>query len=268
MHKRVLFPFSCWIIFYPTIPVLTFPVQLAAMSSNQLYEGHNQPLNDPMTGFLEDGDAIPDYVDYSECSDESEESNPSPWIPHDPFLSDVRRIQWPKALMPPKNAKEGCWDHVRYAPAWTDPDWEDKGPERDELDYPIKDGLMSQVRPALLAKDQIQNPTQYAKRFGIFPGRVDGRSRTSPTRAESRQVFPSGDVRTGKQVFSRLEKLAAEKGYSLDDFMAQKGIDKSNMRETDEACIRVYEELLVDEYWQGIIFGDLTMDEVCGKLGN
>ncbi|KAH8688157.1 hypothetical protein BGZ61DRAFT_532971 [Ilyonectria robusta] len=232
------------------------------MSSNQPNEGHKQPLNDPMAGFLGDEDSIPDDTDYSECSDESEESNPDPWIPHDPFLSDVRRIQWPKVLMPPKNAKEGCWDHVRYAPAWTDPDWEDNGPGRDDLDYPIKNGLMSQVRPALLAKDQIQNPTQYAKRFGIFPGRVDGRSRTSPTRAESRQVFPSGDVRTGKQVFIRLEELAAEKGYSLDDFMAQKGIDTSNMRETDEACIRVYEELLVDEYWQGIIFGDLTMDEL------
>lgn len=163
----------------------------------------------------------------------------------------------PLSIMPSK-------DH--YAPMWADPDWQEGGLNRAPLDrHPIKDRVMSRVRPALLAVDQIRNPTEYAKRFGIYPDRIDGRSRTSPTRAESRQIFPKGKIQTGKDLFGRLEKLAAEKGQSLDEFMAKKRIDKTEMRDKDEACMRVYEDLLVDEYWQGLLFGDLTMDEVRGK---
>ncbi|KAF7542344.1 hypothetical protein G7Z17_g11649 [Cylindrodendrum hubeiense] len=233
------------------------------MSSNQPHGGENHPLNDPMIGVSEPDNAESNHSDqFGSFSDESGQSSSNEWIQHDPFLSDVRRIQWPKTLVPPKNAKEGSWNHVRYAPVWTDPDWQEEGPKRETFDYPISDGIMSRVRPALLAKDQIQNPTEYAKRFGIFPGRVDGRSRTSPTRAESRKLFPSGDVRSGKDLFNRLEKLAADKGRSLEDFMAEERIDMQKMSERDEACMRVYEDLLVDEHWQGIIFGDLTMDEL------
>ncbi|KAH7163534.1 hypothetical protein B0J13DRAFT_634896 [Dactylonectria estremocensis] len=160
----------------------------------------------------------------------------------------------PLSIMPSK-------DH--YAPMWADPDWQEGGLNRAPLDrHPIKDRVMSRVRPALLAVDQIRNPTEYAKRFGIYPDRIDGRSRTSPTRAESRQIFPKGKIQTGKDLFGRLEKLAAEKGQSLDEFMAKKRIDKTEMRDKDEACMRVYEDLLVDEYWQGLLFGDLTMDEL------
>ncbi|KPM40329.1 hypothetical protein AK830_g6213 [Neonectria ditissima] len=179
-----------------------------------------------------------------------------------PGQSDIGQATTARASRPPKKARDGNWDHTQYAPVWTDPEWEDDGPARQQSDWPIKDAAMSRIRPAMLARDQIQNPTEYAKRFGIFHGRSDGRSRTSPTRTESRKLFPSGNVRTGKDLFDRLEGLAAERGLRMDDFMADERIDMTKMNQADQQCMERYEDLLIDEFWQGQLFGDLTMDEM------
>ncbi|KAH7171456.1 hypothetical protein EDB81DRAFT_852035 [Dactylonectria macrodidyma] len=220
------------------------------MSSNQPSNSGQQYLNVPVRGI-------------SAHQTDSDEPGKSSFVPHDPSPPDHRRVQWPKELIPPKDANDGSWELIRYAPIWTDPDWQDDDRSRVATDLnPIKNRFMGRVRPALLARDQIWNPTEYAKRFGIFPDRIDGRSRTSPTRAESRKIFPTGNVRTGKDLFGRLEKLAAEKGQSLDEFVTKERIDAKEMHETDEACMKVYEDLLVDEHWQGLLFGDLTMDEL------
>ncbi|KAK7398192.1 hypothetical protein QQX98_012431 [Neonectria punicea] len=177
------------------------------------------------------------------------------------YQSDLRQAESVESRVPPKDAEEGSWKYTHYALAWTDLTWEDDGPQRRNTDWPITDAIMSRMRPALLARDQIRDPTEYAKRFGIFHDRSDGRSWASPTRAESRQLFHHGDVRTGKDLFDRLETLAANKGKRL-DFMAEERIDMTEMDPVDQECMQRYEDLLIDEYWQGLLFGDLTTDEM------
>lgn len=154
------------------------------------------------------------------------------------------------------------WDHVRYVPPWTDPDWHDDGREREQTDFKIRD-FFDRLRPAVHPKDQYRRPTKYAQRFSIFPGRLDGRSRTSPTRADSRQLFPAtGDIRTGKDLFDGLDYSAAQRGQHIDEYMASSRPDMQQGTETEQRCMQQYEDLIIDENWQSILFGNLTMDEV------
>jgi hypothetical protein len=111
--------------------------------------------------------------------------------------------------------------------------------------------------------DDAKNPTEYARRFGIFPGRTDGRSRTSPTRSPSRQIqFPNGVVRSGQDVFNHFEELARSQNQDLDEIMTDGAPHLRNMELEEQAFMDAYEDLTVDEFWQGVLFGDMTMDEV------
>uniref|UniRef100_A0A0D2Y597 Uncharacterized protein n=1 Tax=Fusarium oxysporum (strain Fo5176) TaxID=660025 RepID=A0A0D2Y597_FUSOF len=157
----------------------------------------------------------------------------------------------------------GSLDFVHYCPAWTDPNWQDEGPERDASLFDIKDSVFDRLRPALLPRDHFKKPTIYAQRFGIFPGRTDGRSRTSPTRAESREIFPaSSDIRNGKELFGRFEDLAKAANEHVDDYMERTRPDMKKLRETEQQFMQQYEDLVIDENWQTILFGSLTMDEL------
>jgi hypothetical protein len=166
----------------------------------------------------------------------------------------------------PRNAaltQVGSFDFVHYCPAWTDPNWQDEGPERDASVFDIKDSVFDRLRPALLPRDNFEKPTIYAQRFGIFPGRTDGRSRTSPTRAESRQIFPaSSDIRNGKELFGRFEDLAKAANEHVDDYMERTRPDMQKLDETEQRFMQQYENLVIDENWQTILFGSVTMDEV------
>ncbi|KAF9769901.1 hypothetical protein IL306_012608, partial [Fusarium sp. DS 682] len=157
----------------------------------------------------------------------------------------------------------GSFDHVHYYPPWTDPDWQDEGPGRDSSIFDIKDNVLDRLRPALLPRDHFRKPTIYAQRFGIFPGRTDGRSRTSPTRAESRKLFPaSTDIQNGKQLFGRFEELAKAANEHVDDYMERTRPDMQKLDETEQQFMQQYEDLILDENWQTILFGSLTMDEI------
>ncbi|KAF4956171.1 hypothetical protein FGADI_3982 [Fusarium gaditjirri] len=157
----------------------------------------------------------------------------------------------------------GSLDFVLYCPAWTDPNWQDEGPERDASLFDIKDSVFDRLRPALLPRDHFKKPTIYAQRFGIFPGRTDGRSRTSPTRAESREIFPaSSDIRNGKELFGRFENLAKAANEHVDDYMERTRPDMKRLDETEQRFMQQYEDLVIDENWQMILFGSLTMDEL------
>ncbi|EXM05710.1 hypothetical protein ACKRZS_013525 [Fusarium odoratissimum] len=157
----------------------------------------------------------------------------------------------------------GSLDFVHYCPAWTDPNWQDEGPERDASLFDIKDSVFDRLRPALLPRDHFKKPTIYAQRFGIFPGRTDGRSRTSPTRAESREIFPaSSDIRNGKELFGRFEDLAKAANEHVDDYMERTRPDMKKLGETEQRFMQQYEDLVIDENWQTILFGSLTMDEL------
>ncbi|CAM1511014.1 Fc.00g085270.m01.CDS01 [Cosmosporella sp. VM-42] len=223
--------------------------------------------------------AVPDLISDPVDSDDDSDYNPLPTPqpapgniaanppgqnlnPHLPNLAQANA----KVYVPPKQNVEGSFKYAHYVPAWTDPEWKDDGPERQKSDWSIKNGLVDRVRPALLARDQLRNPTPYAQRFGIFPGRDDGRSRTSPTRADSRFLFGDllfgGDVRTGKELFDRLGEVAQEKGIPVEEFMASEKPQLKTMPQLEQAYMLAYQELLVDEYWQGVCFGNLTMDEL------
>ncbi|KAM0561286.1 hypothetical protein ACHAPJ_003165 [Fusarium lateritium] len=183
-----------------------------------------------------------------------------------PNVTSVPQLLWNNALHPNTPAKrpdQGSYDFIQYCPIWTDPNWQDEGPERLKSDFKIEDNIFDRLRPALLPRDQMKRPTKYAQRFSIFPGRTDGRSRTSPTRAESRQLFPANtEVKTGKQLFDRFEELAKDKGEHVDDYMENTRLDMQHLSDIEQQYMQQYEELVVDENWQNILFGSLTMDEL------
>ncbi|GKU02790.1 hypothetical protein FLAG1_08528 [Fusarium langsethiae] len=177
---------------------------------------------------------------------------------------------------PPRKEKiQGSYKYIQYRPAWTDPDWQDEGLERQKVQtgpkkgknvWEIHDPIFDRLRPALLPRDAFSNPTIYAQRFSIFPGRTDGRSRTSPTRADSRKLFPANTgIKTGKQLFDRFEELAKDDGQHEDDFMEDARLDLKNLSETEQQYMQQYEDLIIDEHWQNILFGSLTMDEILAE---
>ncbi|KAF4966573.1 hypothetical protein FSARC_5815 [Fusarium sarcochroum] len=186
-----------------------------------------------------------------------------------PNVTSVPQSLWHNTLhphTPTKRPDQGSYNFIQYCPIWTDPNWQDDGPERLKSDFKIEDNILDRLRPALLPRDQIKRPTKYAQRFSIFPGRTDGRSRTSPTRAESRQLFPANtEVKTGKQLFDRFEELAREKGEHVDDYMAKTRPDMQHLSDIEQQYMQQYEELVVDENWQNILFGSLTMDEILAE---
>ncbi|KAF7546591.1 hypothetical protein G7046_g9259 [Stylonectria norvegica] len=181
-----------------------------------------------------------------------------------PHQTSLAAINDRHPYTPAKPAEAGSWKCVHYVPVWTDPEWQDKGPRRAASEYPVRDGLVDIVRPALLAKDQIRNPTEHAKRFGIFPGRSDGRSRTSPTRS-SRSIFSHGETLTGNDVLKQFEHAARQQGLELDEYMIETRPDMLALNETEQRYMQAYEELLIDQYWQSVIFGNFTMDELMAE---
>lgn len=98
-------------------------------------------------------------------------------------------------LAPPRNLPPGqaggSWDYLLYVPAWSDREFPSdlrpvygKQPQKYERLPPWN--LLTRLRPALRADDAVRNPTPHAMRWGIFPGRQDGRSRMSPPYSDSR----------------------------------------------------------------------------------
>lgn len=70
----------------------------------------------------------------------------------------------------------GTWDFVEYVPAWSDPDWSSRynfvqgATADDEIARQYaKPGVLQSQRPALRPEDARLNPTEGAKRWGIYP---------------------------------------------------------------------------------------------------
>ncbi|KAI1813227.1 hypothetical protein GGS20DRAFT_492803 [Poronia punctata] len=114
--------------------------------------------------------------------------------------------------LPQKGSDTGDWDYVRYLPEWTDPDYKENlihEPEQDVLlRNTVRDAIYN-LRPALRFEDQIRNPTPYAMRFGIAHGRLDGRSRLSPTWSRTRNPFD--DFATQVDMMDGAERAEAER---------------------------------------------------------
>ncbi|KAI1134770.1 hypothetical protein F5Y05DRAFT_416927 [Hypoxylon sp. FL0543] len=110
-----------------------------------------------------------------------------------PGLVDDRIYGGPKKYNPmvPKLPDSGAWDYVWYVPEWSHPEFD---PEvlryyLGGAKYIAHLDALSALRPALRPADLVRNPTPWAKRFGIYPDELGGRSRLSPTLSPTRDPF-------------------------------------------------------------------------------
>ncbi|KAL6826788.1 hypothetical protein J3E69DRAFT_380160 [Trichoderma sp. SZMC 28015] len=157
-----------------------------------------------------------------------------------------------------------------YVPSWTAPGWKDDTGARNGTDFVVRDPVKDVLRPMMLHTDRAKNPTKNAVRFGIFPGRSDGRSCTSPTRSTERFMATrdeSGCGLTGGDLFSKIGEQAQRRGLHIDDYLtSQSSTVIPNDGSQERKYIKAFDELLIEEFWQGCLFGDMTMDEL--QAGN
>ncbi|KAI1473880.1 hypothetical protein F4774DRAFT_430375 [Daldinia eschscholtzii] len=91
----------------------------------------------------------------------------------------------------PKPPGSGSWNYTWYIPEWSHPDFDP------EFIVSYTKGFrtlgsrdpVARLHPALRPQDVIRLPTEWAKRFGIYPGELGGRSRLSPTLAATRDPW-------------------------------------------------------------------------------
>ncbi|KAI0173215.1 hypothetical protein GGR52DRAFT_571726 [Hypoxylon sp. FL1284] len=103
---------------------------------------------------------------------------------------DLRKIDRSK-LNPRRPGEDGGYDFVWYVPEWSHPEF-DPSIRTTYNGLPWfrwgKDALNTQ-RPALRPQDQLRQPSEWARRFGIHPAEPGGRSRMSPTLSQTRDPF-------------------------------------------------------------------------------
>ncbi|KAL7912690.1 hypothetical protein GGI35DRAFT_491168 [Trichoderma velutinum] len=154
---------------------------------------------------------------------------------------------------------------VLHVPSWTAPGWKDDIDARDGTDFAVRDPVKDVLRP-MLDTDRAKKPTKNAVRSGIFPGRSDGRSCTFPTRSAARFMAArdeSGCSLTGRDLTSKLEELAQSRELHIDDFLTSQASDAIlNDESQGQQYTKAFDELLIEEFWQGCLFGDMTMDEL------
>ncbi|TLS26536.1 hypothetical protein PpBr36_04205 [Pyricularia pennisetigena] len=202
----------------------------------------------------------------------------------------------PKPLRPPpqKDDFKGVFSYVEYIPTWTsprfDPDKEYFGVEgEDEITFQRwKSSFWSRLRPAQAMVDSFYNPTEMAKRYGIYPKRQDGRSRLSPLDSVSRKVLldkpittPNGteksfvDMKYYKWVYDHeyqspenAPNVAA--GQSFEDFLLERSRASEDAQQQDPS--EVYEKLLLfhnqirdDQEYQRAYFNEFTTDELLAQ---
>ncbi|KAL7795150.1 hypothetical protein V8C37DRAFT_374665 [Trichoderma ceciliae] len=155
-----------------------------------------------------------------------------------------------------------------HVPLWTTPGWKDDAAARNDTDFAVRDPVMDVLRPMMLDTDRAKNPSKHAVRFGVFPGRSDGRSCTSPTRSATRLIASRDGIRrnlTGRELSNKLEELARRRGLQIDDYLTSQAsatLQQDGDGHQEGEYLKAFDELLVEEFWQGCLFGDMTMDEL------
>jgi hypothetical protein len=154
----------------------------------------------------------------------------------------------------------GGQDYVRYVPYWMDPDYNENVIETPNgtRKRNVSGDALFKLRPALRLTDQFRNPTAYAQRFGIAEGRLDGRSRMSPTWSKTRdplddlvnQVSLLDDKERGEAVRQSREMYKQENTMPtpgqnihpkvMQNMLAQKGLLSNNQlsRELQKGAIQ------------------------------
>ncbi|KAI1765446.1 hypothetical protein GGR53DRAFT_529628 [Hypoxylon sp. FL1150] len=94
-------------------------------------------------------------------------------------------------MVPKRPGMPGGWNYVWYVPEWTHPDFDPSITV--SYNFPgvqwLSADTISKMYPALRVEDLVKNPTDWAKRFGIYPDELGGRSRLSPTLSQTRDPF-------------------------------------------------------------------------------
>lgn len=216
---------------------------------------------------------------------------PWDWIANETEFTKV----WKEEILPanhpvlhknrPKHMKkpDGTWEYVQFIPRWTDPDWDDEykfieAPGADPVRMKRVGDVFSKLRPALLLKDALKNPTAMAKRFGMHPDQHDGRSRISPSMSLTRRVglpirrlTPSGHMKA----YVDFEDLEAAKIHYLHEGLADTDEAlqlrlQSDCTSNDVAVAELAAALLAlrqtieeDKNYQRALFHQFTTDEVC-----
>ena len=177
----------------------------------------------------------------------------------------------PRKPLPQKAKVDGNWKYVAFVPPWTAPNYE----ERTTMDIqdsgqpramPRRD-ISRRIRPAILPRDAIRNPTPCALRFGINPTAPEGRSRMSPEPSETRRIGLSRvqNTATGAKNYINYADVQAE-AANLG------GVDKlaaalEAMPETDSqfeqcrAMVDFLEMLKDDKDYQRFFLQDMPIDE-------
>ncbi|RYO94936.1 hypothetical protein DL762_000370 [Monosporascus cannonballus] len=134
--------------------------------------------------------------------DAPEDDGPAAPAPDHGYIKEPKNI-------PVKDPKSGSWKYTWYVPQWSHPNHSD----RLRVTYDQRRYLrgttdtVTVLRPALLPGDKIRNPTPYAKRFGVHPDDLNGRSRLSPTLSSTRN--PLEDYVTQIDMLSEAERTEA-----------------------------------------------------------
>lgn len=177
---------------------------------------------------------------------------------------------------PPKAPTEYKWLRTQYMPEWTDPEWQDPALSRAEVVAgkwrPARNlDLGRTLRPAQLPKDAALNPTPYAKRFGMYPGRTDGRSRLSPAREVPKklpgaqnedQAAPQGNAADILEEFKQLAKSSNRDPHEFLEELKQPE-NFGSLNDNDQFMVQTVSDIYDDLDWQAILFNGLTTDEVC-----
>ncbi|WYZ44785.1 hypothetical protein EsH8_VIII_000101 [Colletotrichum jinshuiense] len=211
----------------------------------------------------DEGSNIPDDAERSQDKTARDIASQRRGGPHAPLITTKPP--------PPKLMNRGAWNYIQYIPPWTDPMWDgDYTVALGKHDHLVRSkNVFEHIRPAQLPQDRSQNPTAMAVRFGIYPGRKDGRSRLTPTRSTFRKFKVDGVVRddvTGKYIEQEAEALAKSYGLDgidelLDKYSQMNRKDPGSVSVRDMYVLQAMQEMQDDEDWQSLHFAGMTTHE-------
>lgn len=175
---------------YPVIPKISGdwswkPYIMSLVAEELKFPQNSRLFRVPQCGSDPSGGSDSDSSDESEVSDCRHGPYSNGGVPDDESApgEDEAAAKPPANL--PAGQSGGSWNYLLYVPAWTDPNLASNLKPvyaRQPLRYqnlPPRN-LLKTMRPALRADDAALKPTAYALRWGIYPGRSDGRSRMTP----------------------------------------------------------------------------------------
>ena len=163
---------------------------------------------------LENHDWIP-FLTALALNGRTVDSPPDEKRPGDDIFQDARPADHAfiedESKIPVKDPASGSWNWIYYVPPWTHPNYSDRVVAQYDGETHLRETAdpLRRLRPAMLASDVLRNPTPYAKRFGIHPDEIGGRSCLSPSISDTRN--PLEDYSTQVALLNDTERTHAIK---------------------------------------------------------